>query len=78
MQNAPKPTDNRVRIVELPEQYFGVISYSGLSDSNFNKHHAELRAVLLNDGLVIVGPPIKATYNYLHYRFSDGMRQCIN
>ena len=64
IQNAPKPTDKRVRIIDLPEQYFGVISYSGFaSESNFEKHHTELRKVLLNDGLVITGPPVKATYN---------------
>ncbi len=64
MQNAPKPTDKRVSIIDLPEQYFGVLSYSGFaSDSNFEKHHEELRKVLLNDGLVVTGPPIKATYN---------------
>jgi hypothetical protein len=64
MQNAPKPDDKRVRIIDLPEQYFGVISYSGFaSESNFEKHHEELRTVLLNDGLVITGPPVKATYN---------------
>ena len=63
-QNAPKPIDKRVRIIDLPEQYFGVISYSGFaSGSNFDKHNQELRAALLNDGLVIEGPPIKATYN---------------
>ena len=63
-QNAPKPTDKRIRIIDLPEQYLGVISYSGFaSESNFEKHHKELREVLLNDGLVITGPPIKATYN---------------
>ncbi len=64
MQNAPRPTDTRIRIIDLPEQYFGVISYSGFaSESNFEKHHEELRTVLLNDGLVITGPPVKATYN---------------
>lgn len=63
-KNAPKPTDRRVRIIDLPEQYFGVISYSGFaSESNFEKHHEELRMDLLNDGLVITGPPVKATYN---------------
>ena len=64
MQNAPRPTDTRVRIIDLPEQYFGVISYSGFaSESNFEKHQEELRTVLLNDGFVITGPPVKATYN---------------
>ena len=63
-KNAPKPTDRRVRIIDLPEQYFGVISYSGFaSESNFEKHHEKLRMVLSNDGLVITGPPVKATYN---------------
>ena len=63
-KNAPKPTDTRVRIIDLPEQYFGVISYSGFaSESNFEKHHEKLRKVLLSDGLVITGPPVKATYN---------------
>ncbi|MDC3235180.1 heme-binding protein [Candidatus Puniceispirillum sp.] len=64
MQNAPRPTDTRVRIIDLPEQYFGVISYSGFaSESNFEKHREELRTVLLNDGFVITGQPVKATYN---------------
>ena len=64
MENAPRPTDKRVSIIDLPEQYFGVISYSGFaSDSNFEKHHEELLTVLLNDGLVVTGPPVKATYN---------------
>ncbi len=64
MENAPKPTDKRVSIIDLPEQYFGVISYSGFaSDRNFEKHHEELHTLLLNDGLTVTGPPIKATYN---------------
>ena len=63
-QNAPKPTDKRIRIVDLPEQYFGVISYSGFaSENNFKKHRDKLRTVLLKDGLVASGPPVKATYN---------------
>ena len=64
MQNAPKPTDTRVRIIDLPEQYFGVISYSGFaSDSNFEKHREELHTVLVKDGFVVTGPPVRATYN---------------
>ena len=63
-QNAPKPTDKRIRIVDLPEQYFGVISYSGFaSENNFKKHRDKLRTALLKDGLVASGPPVKATYN---------------
>ena len=63
-QNAPKPTDKRVKISDLPVEYFAVISYSGFaSDSNFIKHHEELKAAMERDGLVAIGPPLKATYN---------------
>ena len=63
-QNAPKPTDKRVQIIDLPEGYFAVISYSGFaSNSNFVKHHEELKAAMERDGLVAIGPPLKATYN---------------
>ena len=63
-QNAPKPTDKRVQIIDLPDEYFAVISYSGFaSDSNFIKHHKELKAAMERDGLIAIGPPLKATFN---------------
>ena len=63
-QNAPKPTDKRVQIIDLPDEYFAVISYSGFaSDSNFIKHHEELKAAMERDGLIATGPPLRATYN---------------
>jgi len=63
-QNAPEPNDERVKIIDLPEEYFAVISYSGFaSDSNFEERYKELKAALEKDGMVIKGPPIKATYN---------------
>ena len=63
-QNAPEPNDERVRIIDLPAEYFAVISYSGFaSDGNFEEHYTELKAALDKDGIVIKGPPIKATYN---------------
>ena len=63
-QNAPEPNDERVKIIDLPEEYFGVISYSGFaSDSNFEERYKELKAALDKDGMVIKRPPIKATYN---------------
>ena len=62
--NAPEPNDERVRIIDLPAEYFAVISYSGFaSDGNFEEHYTELKAALDKDGMVIKGPPIKATYN---------------
>jgi len=63
-KNAPEPIDERVKIIDLPEEYFAVISYSGFaSDGNFEEHHKELKAALDKDGMAIKGPPIKATYN---------------
>ena len=63
-QNAPEPNDERVRIIDLPEEYFAVISYSGFaSDVNFEEHYTELKAALDKDGMVIKAAPIKATYN---------------
>ena len=63
-QNAPKPTNKRVQIIDLPVEYFAVISYSGFaSNSNFIKNHEELKAAMETDGLVAKGPPLKASYN---------------
>ena len=63
-QNAPEPNDERVRIIDLPAEYFAVISYPGFaSDGNFEEHYTKLKAALDKDGMVIKGPPIKATYN---------------
>ena len=63
-QNAPEPNDERVKIIDLPEEYFAVISYSGFaSNVNFEEHRTELKAALEKDGMVIKGPPIRATYN---------------
>ena len=64
-QNAPEPTDKRISIIELPEEYFAVISYSGFaSDSNVEEHHKELEVALKQDGFVTKGPPVRVTYNW--------------
>jgi hypothetical protein len=63
-QNAPEPSDKRISIIERPEEYFAVISYSGFaSDSNFEEHRKELEIALKQDGLVAKGPAVRATYN---------------
>ena len=63
-KNAPRPSDPRVKIVDLPKGRFAVLSYSGFtSDDNFKKHYSKLKTALKRDGLKIIGPPIKATYN---------------
>ena len=77
-QNAPEPNDERIKIIDLPEEYFAVISYSGFaSNLNFEEHHTELKAALEKDGMVIKGPPIRATYNSpSHHLSSDAMKRC--
>ena len=63
-QNAPVPINERISIIDLPIGYFAVISYSGFSsDYNFEKHYTEFKNALDKDGLVIKGPPIKASCN---------------
>ena len=63
-KNAPEPNDTSVKIIDLSEEYFAVISYSGFaSDINFKKHYKALESALRHDGLVTSGPPVKATYN---------------
>ena len=64
LEIAPKLTDPRVTIVELPGQFFGVIRFSGFaSDSKFERHSLLLKIALDKDGYVTDGQPIKATYN---------------
>ena len=69
-KNAPKPTDRRVHIIDLPEQYFGVISYSGFaSESNFEKHHEELRWFYQMTAWLLQAHPSKQlTIHHLHHR----------
>ena len=53
-----------IDIVDLPEAYYAVISYSGsASDKNFKKHFDELKVAVDRDKLKISEMPIKATYN---------------
>ena len=63
-QNAPEPIDERIRIIDLPVEYFAVISYPGFaSNCIFERHHTELKTALNTDSLVIKGSLIKPSYN---------------
>jgi len=64
IDTAPKPKDPRVNIIELPTTHFAVMSYSGFAtNKNFGVHYNKLKVALKQDGVEIVGSPIKATYN---------------
>ncbi len=63
-KTVPVPTDPRVELITIKEGYYAVIKYSGrLTDKNFKKHKKILKANLIEDKIIIIGPAIKATYN---------------
>ena len=62
--NTPDPTSSDIEIINIEGGYYAVIRYSGrASEKNFIKHRDILESELYKDGIVIMGQPIKATYN---------------
>ena len=62
--NVPNPLRNDLEIVIIKGGYYAVIRYSGrASDKNFIKHKEYLERELKKDNILIVSPPIRATYN---------------
>ena len=62
--NVPIPSSSDVEIVIIEEGYYAVIRYSGrASNKNFIKHKDILENELKKDDIVILSPPVKATYN---------------
>jgi hypothetical protein len=62
--NAPRPSNSDVRILNIKEGYYAVITYSGrASDKNFIKHKSILENKLKKEGISVSSSPIKATYN---------------
>ena len=63
-ETIPMPSNQEIKIAKIEEGFFAVINYSGrASEDNFIKHSAILESKLLEDKILIKGPPIKATYN---------------
>ena len=63
-ENIPNPSNPDVKLLDIKGGYYAVIRYSGrTSDSNFIKHKDILEKELKNNNILILGPPIKATYN---------------
>ena len=62
--NAPNPNREDVKIVNIEGGYYAVVRYSGrASDRNFLKHKEILEKELKNNNVLIISPPIRATYD---------------
>ena len=62
--NAPKPSNSDIKILNIEGGYYAVIKYSGRSsDKNFLKNKNILEKQLKQDNITIISPPIKASYN---------------
>ena len=62
--NAPKPSNAEIEILTIEGGYYAVIKYSGRSsDKNFLKNKDILEKALKQDSLLVLSPPIRASYN---------------
>ena len=62
--NAPKPSNSDIKILNIEGGYYAVIKYSGRSsDKNFLKNKNILEKQLKQDNITILSPPIRASYN---------------
>ena len=64
LENAPNPSREDVKIINIAGGYFAVLRYSGrASDGNFIKHKEILEKELQKNNISIISPPIRATYD---------------
>ncbi|KAF0918463.1 hypothetical protein E2562_024245 [Oryza meyeriana var. granulata] len=64
VEEAPRPTDERVVLREVGEREYGVVRFSGLTGDKVVKEKAEwLKAALEKDGFTVKGPFVLARYN---------------
>ena len=62
--NAPKRSNSDIKILTIEGGYYAVIKYSGRSsDKNFLKNKDKLEKQLKQDNIIIISPPIRASYN---------------
>ena len=62
--NAPKPSNSDIKILNIEGGYYAVIKYSGRSsDKNFLKNKDILEKQLKQDNITILSPPVRASYN---------------
>ena len=62
--NTPKPYNSEIKVLTIEGGYYAVIKYSGRSsDKNFLKNKDILDKALKQDNLLVLSPPIRASYN---------------
>ena len=62
--NAPKPSNSEIKVLTIEGGYYVAIKYSGRSsDKNFLKNKDILEKELKQDNIIILSPPIRASYN---------------
>jgi len=62
--NAPKPSNPEIKVLNIESGYYAVIKYSGRSsDKNFIKNKDILEKELKKDDIIILSSPIRASYN---------------
>ena len=63
-ENAPNPSREDVKIINIEGGYYAVLRYSGrASDRNFLKHKEILEKELQKNNMLVISPPIRATYD---------------
>jgi hypothetical protein len=62
--NTPSPSNSDVKIVNIKGGYYAVITYSGSDNTaSFQRHKILLKSYLRADKILIISPPIRASYN---------------
>ena len=62
--NAPKPSNPEIKVLNIEGGYYAVIKYSGRSsDKNFIKNKDILEKELKKNDIIILSLPIRASYN---------------
>lgn len=64
LENAPKPTNDKVKLVEKPETKMAVITFSGFLDKDtIDSNTTKLKTWIKSNNYEIVGQPEAAGYN---------------
>jgi len=64
VRTAPRPDDERIRIVNVKGKKVAAIRFSGMwTDGNFNRHLQTLKEYLSKNGLQAAGAPVFAYFN---------------